>query len=146
MLSNIPGNIAKHPGECCQTFWKISPNIPGNVAQHSEECSRTFRGMLSNIPGNVLFTLMVENWLKLHPQRLSSSIIVDCLLCHLLCQKFSKVTCCQTQQRREFNLYVLKSSEKFLLVSATRDSVSNHRRAIIFFFLWGPEAPLVLLI
>ena len=43
--SNIPGNIAKHPEECCQTFWKISPNIPGNVAKHSGECRPTFRRM-----------------------------------------------------------------------------------------------------
>ena len=45
----------------------MSPNIPGNVAKHSGECRQTFQGMPSNIPGNVLFTLMVENWSKLHP-------------------------------------------------------------------------------
>ena len=45
----------------------MSPNIPGNVAKHSGECRQTFQGMSSNIPGNVLFTLMVENWSKLHP-------------------------------------------------------------------------------
>ena len=45
----------------------MSPNIPGNVAKHSGECRQTFQGMSSNIQGNVLFTLMVENWSKLHP-------------------------------------------------------------------------------
>ena len=32
------------------------------------------------------------------------------------------------------------SFEKFLLVSATQDSVSNHRRAIGLFFLWGSRS------
>ena len=50
----IPGNVAKHSGECPQTFWVMSPNIPGNVAKHSGECAQTFRGMSPNIPGNVL--------------------------------------------------------------------------------------------
>ena len=27
----IPGNLAKHSGECPQTFWEMSPNIPGNI-------------------------------------------------------------------------------------------------------------------
>ena len=44
--SNIPENVAKHSGECPQTF-------PGNVAKHSRECRQTFWGMSSNIPGNV---------------------------------------------------------------------------------------------
>ena len=67
MLLNIPGNFTKHSGEYLPTFRGISSKIPGNFTKHSGECSRTFRGMLSNIPGNVLFTLMVENWSKLHP-------------------------------------------------------------------------------
>ena len=88
----IPGNVAKHSGECPQTFRRILSNIPGNVAKHSGECSRTFRGM---------------SYL-LHPYWLSS--LEHCWLCalHLLCQKFSKVTCCRTQQWREFILYALK--------------------------------------
>ena len=56
----IPGNVAKHSGECPQTFWGMSPNIPGNVlkhsqnvAKHSGECRQTFQGMSSNFPGNV---------------------------------------------------------------------------------------------
>ena len=35
MLSNIPGNVAKHSEECRQTF-------PGNVTKHSRECCQTF--------------------------------------------------------------------------------------------------------
>ena len=42
----IPGNIAKHFGEClqtfrriCYTFWGMLPNIPGNVVKHSEPTS-----------------------------------------------------------------------------------------------------------
>ena len=31
----------------------MSPNIPGNVAKHSGQCPQTLRGMLRNIPGNV---------------------------------------------------------------------------------------------
>ena len=38
MFSNIPGNVAKHPGECCQIFRGMTPNILGNVAKHSGEC------------------------------------------------------------------------------------------------------------
>ena len=50
----IPGNVAKHSGECPQTFRGMSSNIPRNVAKHSRECPQTFRGMSPNIPGNVL--------------------------------------------------------------------------------------------
>ena len=53
MSPNIPGNIAKHSGECPQTFREMSPNIPGNVLKHSGECPQTFGGMSSNIPGDV---------------------------------------------------------------------------------------------
>ena len=75
----IPWNVAKHSGECPQTFREIPPNIPGNVLKyagnaanrrnvifwgmssnnlgnvlkHSGECHQTFRGMLPNIPGDV---------------------------------------------------------------------------------------------
>ena len=41
----IPGNVAKHSGECPQTFREMSPNIPGNAVKHSEECRQTFRGL-----------------------------------------------------------------------------------------------------
>ena len=42
---NIPWNVAKHSGECPQTFWGMLPNVPGNVAQRSGECCQTFRGV-----------------------------------------------------------------------------------------------------
>ena len=50
----IPGNVAKHSGECPQTFRGMSSNIPGNDTKHSGECPQTFRGMSSNIPGNLV--------------------------------------------------------------------------------------------
>ena len=39
--------------EFCATFRGMSPNIPGNVAKHSGECTRAFRGISRNIPANV---------------------------------------------------------------------------------------------
>ena len=75
MLKNIPGNIAKHSGECRQTFWIILLNIPGNVAKHSggillnilenvtkhsAECCRTFWGISWNISGNILNILGIS--------------------------------------------------------------------------------------
>ena len=53
MSSNIPGNVAKHSAECHKTFQGMSQNIPGNLAKHSRECPQTFRGMSPNIPGNI---------------------------------------------------------------------------------------------
>ena len=53
MSSNIPGNVAKHSGECHKTFRGMWSNIPGNVAKHSGECRQIFRGMSSKFPGNV---------------------------------------------------------------------------------------------
>ena len=50
----IPGNVAKHFGECPKIFRGMSPNIPGNAAKHSEKCRQIFRGMSPSIPGNVL--------------------------------------------------------------------------------------------
>ena len=41
----IPGNIAKHFGECPQTFRGMSSNIPGNVTKHSGEYHQRFHGM-----------------------------------------------------------------------------------------------------
>ena len=128
MSQNIPGNIVKHSGECSQTFRGMLLNNPGNVTKHSGECSQTFRGILLNNPWNVLkhsgecsqtfwgMSYLLWWWRIglsfIHNGCLLFSI-VDCMLCHLLCQKFSKVTCCQTQQPREFNLYALK---KFLFI------------------------------
>ena len=41
----ILGNVAKHSGECPQTFQGMLLNIAGNVTKHSGECPQTFRGM-----------------------------------------------------------------------------------------------------
>ena len=56
----IPGSVAKHSGECPQTFREMSPNIPGgmsnipgNVAKHSGECRQTFQRMSLNNPENI---------------------------------------------------------------------------------------------
>ena len=40
MSSNIPGNVLKHSGDCCQTFHAISSNILGNywTELHLESC------------------------------------------------------------------------------------------------------------
>ena len=38
MSPNIPQNVAKHSGECPQTFRDMLPNIPGNVVKDSAEC------------------------------------------------------------------------------------------------------------
>ena len=32
----------KHSGKFPQTFWEVLPNIPGSVAKHSGECTQTF--------------------------------------------------------------------------------------------------------
>ena len=60
MSPNIPGNVLKHSGECCQTFRGtcqifrgMSSNIPGNVAKYSGECHQIFWGMFSNNPENI---------------------------------------------------------------------------------------------
>ena len=53
MLLNIAGNIAKHSGECPQTFRGMSPKIPGNILKHPGECCQTFRGVLPSILGNI---------------------------------------------------------------------------------------------
>ena len=50
----IPGNVAKHSGECRQTFRGMLLCIPANVLKHSGECRETLRGMTPNIPENVL--------------------------------------------------------------------------------------------
>ena len=39
----IPGNIAKHFGECLQTFRRMLLYLLGNVAKHSRECREAFR-------------------------------------------------------------------------------------------------------
>ena len=54
MLPNIPGNLTKYSGECHQTFWGVSPNILGYVAKHSGVYRQIFWGMSSKIPGNVI--------------------------------------------------------------------------------------------
>ena len=47
----ILGNVAKHSGECPQTFRRMLPNIPGNIAKHSEECRQTFPGNITKHSG-----------------------------------------------------------------------------------------------
>ena len=93
----IKPGIQERGTDCGERGEWVECYIPGNVAKHSGECSQTFRGMLADIPGNVLFTLMVENDRSFSHKGCLLCSIVDCLLCHLLCQKFSEVTCCQTQ-------------------------------------------------
>ena len=55
----IPGIVAKHSGECSQTFRGMSPNIPGmfsniprNVTKHSGKYPEKFRRISLNNPEN----------------------------------------------------------------------------------------------
>ena len=54
MSSNIPGNAAKHSGECPQTFRGTSQNIPGNVIKHFGEYSQTIQRIFENNLGHVV--------------------------------------------------------------------------------------------
>ena len=60
MSPNIPGNVAKHSGECRQTFQGMSPNIPGNIIKNSGERRQTFLGMLPifGVKGRVAFRIL----------------------------------------------------------------------------------------
>ena len=146
MLPNIPGNIAKRSGECPRTFRGMSSNIPGNVAKHSGECSQTFRGILSNTPGNIA-KHSGECPIYFDGREVveaSSITVVFSVALLIVC---SDIFC--VKNLAKFLAARLKMAlclEKFLLVSATQDSVSNHKRAIISFFYGGPVAALVLLI
>ena len=73
-----PGNVAKHSGECCQTFQGISSNIPGNVAKHSREYvlkhsrefHQTFQGMLP------IFGVKEDNyWAEWHLESCQTSTV-----------------------------------------------------------------------
>ena len=54
--SYIPGNVAKHWGQCRQTFQGMSLNIPGNVLKLLRECCQAFQGMSPNILRNPCVT------------------------------------------------------------------------------------------
>ena len=60
MSPNVPGNVAKHSGECHKTFRGMSPNIPGNVIKNSGERRQTFQGMLPifGVKGRVTFRIL----------------------------------------------------------------------------------------
>ena len=45
MLPNVPGNVAKHSGECPQTIKKILENMLGHVVKHPVESIKAFRRM-----------------------------------------------------------------------------------------------------
>ena len=42
-MSNIPGNVAKHSGECRQTFQRMSLNNPENIGKDAGTCRKTPR-------------------------------------------------------------------------------------------------------
>ena len=118
MSSNIPRNIVKHSRECRQTFQRMWSNIPGNVVKHSGECPIYFdvRELVEASSITVVFSV---------------ALLIVCSV--IFCVKnLAKLLAA----RLNSGSMSWKSSEKFLLVSAIQDSVSNHRRAIIFFFLW----------
>ena len=67
MPSNIPGNVPRHSGECCQTFRRMSSKIPENVLKHSAEClsysKKWERGVIPTIHVVVfVFGLDQENY------------------------------------------------------------------------------------
>ena len=132
MSPNIPGNVLKHSGECLQKFRGMSLNIPGNVAEHSGECPIYFDGRELVEASSITVAFSV-------------ALLIVCSV--IFCVKnLAKLLATRLNSGDNLISMSWKSSEKFLLVSATQDSVSNHRRAIVFFFYGGPEAPLLLLI
>ena len=155
--SNIPGNIVKHFGECSQTFRGMLLNIPGNVLKYSPEYRQTFRGMLPNIPGmspNILGNVVEHSGecpiyfdgrelVEVSSITFAFSVVLLIVCSVIFCVKdFAKLLAARLNSGENLISRSWKSSEKFLLVSATQDSVSNHRTAIIFFFLMGvPKQP-----
>ena len=109
--------------ECPQTFRGISPNIPGNAVKHSGECPIYFDGK-----GIVEASSITDVFF--------GELLIVC--CVIFCvENLSKLLAARLNSGENLISMSWKSSEKFLLVSATQDSVSNHRRAIIFFFSMG---------
>ena len=55
-IRKIPGNFAKHSGECHEKFLGMFSNIPGNAAEHSGKCCQILilRAMSWKIPEIVL--------------------------------------------------------------------------------------------
>ena len=112
--------------QCCQTFRGISPNIPGNAAKHSGECPIYF-----DDKGIVEASSITDVFF--------GELLIVC--CVIFCvENLSKLLAARLNSGENLISVPWKSFEKFLLVSATQDSVSNHRRAIIFFFLWGSRS------
>ena len=60
MSSNIPGNVAKHSGECHQILRGLLLDIPGNVIKNSGKRRQTFQGMLPifGVKGRVAFRIL----------------------------------------------------------------------------------------
>ena len=56
----ILGNVAKHSGDCPQTFRGVLPSILGNIAKYSGECCQTFQEMLPifRVKGSVVFRIL----------------------------------------------------------------------------------------
>ena len=126
MYANIPRNFFQHSEEYRQTFHGMSPNIPGNVVKHSGEYPIYFdvRELVEASSITVVFSV---------------ALLIVCSV--IFCVKnLAKLLAARLNSGENLISMSWKSSEKFLLVSATQDSVSNHRRAIIFFFLWGSRS------
>ena len=128
MSPNIPGNVLKHSGECLQKFRGMSLNIPGNVAEHSGECPIYFDGRELVEASSITVAFSV-------------ALLIVCSV--IFCVKnLAKLLATRLNSGDNLISMSWKSSEKFLLVSATQDSVSNHGRAMIFFFSMGvPKHP-----
>ena len=112
--------------ECPQTFRGISPNIPGNAAKHSGECPIYFDGK-----GIVEASSITDVFF--------GELLIVC--CVIFCvENLSKLLAARLNSGENLISVPWKSFEKFLLVSATQDSVANDRRTINFFFLWGSRS------
>ena len=146
----ISGNVAKHSGEYLQTFRGMSSNIPGNIAKHSGGCGQTFRGVSSNIPGNIAkhsgecpIYFGGRELVEASPITVvfSGALLIVCSVIFYV-ENLAKLLDAKLSSGGNLISMPWKSFEKFELVSATQDSVSNHRRAISFFFSGGvPKRP-----
>ena len=142
MSPNIPGNILKHSREYLQTFRGMSSSIPGNITKHSGGCGQTFRGMSSNIPGNIAkhsgecpIYFDGRELVEASPITVvfSGALLIVCSVIFYV-ENLAKLLDAKLNSGGNLISMPWKSFEKFELVSATQDSVSNHRSAISFFF------------
>ena len=104
--------------ECPQTFRGISPNIPGNAAKHSGECPIYFDGKGIVEASSITVVFFGE-------------LLIVCSVIFCV-ENLSKLLAARLNSGENLISVPWKSFEKFLLASATQDSVANHRRTISY--------------